>query len=158
ARIALFQTAALSVARLATLFEPTITELRPFLADGAETDSGAMILEYVAHSALADLRQRAAPAAIGVAVLSRGVEEHASFSTQAARSGGEALSAYEVVLSCELVAAVRALSLRGLTPAGGTLQRAYTHLSALLDSRTEDRPLDDDLALASEALPTLAAM
>jgi len=158
ARIALFQTAALSTARLATLFEPEITGLRPFLAAGPAADSGAMILEYVAHSALTDLRQRAAPAAIGVAVLSRGVEEHASFSTQAARSGGEALAAYDAVLSCELVAAIRALNLRGVVPAGATLRRAHARLSTLLDPRTEDRPLDEDLAIAAGALPDLAAM
>jgi len=158
ARIALFQTAALSTARLATLFEPQITGLRPFLADGPAADSGAMILEYVAHSALADLRQRAAPAAIGIAVLSRGVEEHASFSTQAARSGGEALTAYDAVLSCELVAAVRALHLRGVVPTGTRLRRAHTQLSTQLDPRTEDRPLSDDLAIAARALPGLASL
>ncbi len=39
-----------------------------------------MILEYVAHSAIADVRRLGAPAALGSAVLSRGVEEQAGFS------------------------------------------------------------------------------
>ncbi|RFU38977.1 aromatic amino acid lyase, partial [Actinomadura logoneensis] len=101
ARLALFQTGALAAARLGTLTEPSFTGLRPFLAD-AEAASGIMILEYVAHSALADVRRHAAPAALGGAVLSRGVEEHAGFATQSARATGEAVAAYRVGLACEL--------------------------------------------------------
>ncbi|MEV4256087.1 aromatic amino acid lyase, partial [Spirillospora sp. NPDC049652] len=104
ARLALFQTGALGAARLGTLTEPSFTGLRPFQAD-AEAASGIMILEYVAHSALADVRRHAAPASLGGAVLSRGVEEHAGFATQSARATGEAVAAYRVVLACELVAA-----------------------------------------------------
>ena len=75
-----------------------------------------MILEYVAQSAIADIRRLAAPAALGSAVLSRGVEEHAGFSTQSARATTEVVPAYRIVLGCELVAAIRALRLRGAKP------------------------------------------
>ena len=61
ARTALFQTAALSAARLGTLVEPAITGLRPFLACSAPASSGVLSLEYVAHSALADIRRLASP-------------------------------------------------------------------------------------------------
>src|SRR5262249_32207934 len=81
---ALFQAAALSAARLGTLMEPAFTGLNAFLAED-QASSGVMILEYVAHSAVADIRRFAAPAALGSAVLSRGVEEHAGFATQSAR-------------------------------------------------------------------------
>lgn len=155
ARAALFQTAAPSAARLGALFDPGITGLRAFLAAGPESSSGAMILEYTAHSALADMRQAGTPASLGTAVLSRGVEEHASFSTEAARSTGEAVRAYEVVLACELVAAVRALRMRGITPASGPLREAYDRAADVLDHRTEDRALDGDLQAAIEVLPNL---
>ena len=112
-RAALFQTAALSAARLGTLVEPAFTGLAPFLATDPPPSSGIMILEYVAHSAIADIRRLAAPAALGSAVLSRGVEEHAGFSTQSARATTEVIDAYRIVLACELVASVRALRLRG---------------------------------------------
>jgi histidine ammonia-lyase len=78
ARAALFQTAALSAARLGTLMEPRLTGLAPFQATDPEPSSGLMILEYVSHSAVADIRRLAAPAAPGSAVLSLGVEEHAA--------------------------------------------------------------------------------
>ena len=90
-RAAMFQTAALSAARLGTLVEPAFTGLEPFQAAPGEAGSGIMILEYVAHSAIADIRRLATPSALGSAVLSRGVEEHAGFSTQSARATTEAV-------------------------------------------------------------------
>jgi histidine ammonia-lyase len=158
ARAALFQTAALSAARLGTLVEPAFTGLRPFLADAAPASSGVMLLEYVAHSALADIRRLASPAALGTAVLSRGLEEQANFSTQAARAATETVAAYRIVAACELVAAVRALRMRDDVRWGaGPLREAYELATGALDPRTEDRPLDGDIETADRLLPVLAA-
>jgi histidine ammonia-lyase len=158
ARAALFQTGALSAARLGTLMEPRLTALTPFLATDPEPSSGLMILEYVSHSAVADIRRLAAPAALGSAVLSLGVEEHAGFATQSARSATGVVAAYQVVLACELVAAVRALRLCGARPAAALLGAALDRVAAALPASTEDRPLDHDLEAAQELLPELAAV
>jgi histidine ammonia-lyase len=157
-RAALFQTAALSAARLATLMEPRYTGLAPFLATDPVPSSGLMILEYISHSAVADIRRLAAPAALGSAVLSLGVEEHAGFATQAARSATGSVGAYQVVLACELVAAIRALRLRGAGPTAGPLRPAFQHASSMLPEGTADRPLDEDLAVAQQLLPEFAAI
>ena len=157
ARAALFQTAALSAARLGTLVEPSFTGLQAFAAD-APASSGIMILEYVAQSAVADLRRFATPAALGSAVLSRGVEEHAGFSTQSARASTDAVAAYRAVLACELAAAVRVLRMQGRAPAaGGPLRAAFDAADAVLDPRTADRPLDADLSAAEGLLGGYAA-
>ena len=157
ARAALFQTAALSAARLGTLVEPSVTGLHPFAAD-TPASSGIMILEYVAQSAVADLRRFATPAALGSAVLSRGVEEHAGFSTQSARASTDAVAAYRAVLACELAAAVRVLRMQGRAPAeGGPLRAAFDAADAVLDPRTADRPLDADLTSAEGLLGGYAA-
>jgi len=156
-RAALFQTAALSVARLGTLVEPAFTGLNAFLADNPAS-SGIMILEYVAHSAVADIRRFASPAALGGAVLSRGVEEHAGFGTQSARATGDAVAAYRAVLGCELMAATRALRMQGRPPAGGKLRHAYDLADSALEPGTADRPLDDDLVAAQEVLDAFAMM
>ena len=157
-RAALFQTAALSVARLGTLVEPAFTGLNAFLAD-APASSGVMILEYVAHSAVADIRRFATPAALGGAVLSRGVEEHAGFGTQSARATGDTVAAYRAVLGCELLAATRALRMQGQPPAGGgRLRVAYDLADAALEQDTADRPLDNDLLAAQSVLDEFAAM
>jgi histidine ammonia-lyase len=117
-----------------------------------------MILEYVAHSAIADIRRLAAPAALGSAVLSRGVEEHAGFSTQSARATTDVADAYRIVLACELVAAVRALRLRGLTPARPGLAVAFGLAAQNLPAGTADRALDADLTTAQGLLPGLASL
>ena len=157
ARAALFQTAALSAARLGTLVEPAFTGLSPFLATDPPPSSGVLILEYVAHSAIADVRRLGAPAALGSAVLSRGVEEHAGFSTQSARATTEVIDAYRIVLACELVAAVRALRLRQARPSRPALADAFDQAAAALPTGTADRALDTDLVTAQCLLPGLAA-
>ncbi|GII00755.1 aromatic amino acid lyase [Planobispora takensis] len=141
-RAGIVQTASLSAARLATLTDPAHTGLLPFLAERPGL-SGVMILEYVAHSALADLRHLAAPVTLGTAVLSLGTEDHASFTPQAARAALRAAGPLEAVLACELVAAVRALRQRGLP------------WDSPLDPAMADRPLDADLGLARSLLPGL---
>ncbi|HXJ28081.1 MAG TPA: aromatic amino acid lyase, partial [Streptosporangiaceae bacterium] len=161
-RAAVFQTAALSAARLGTLVEPAFTGLGPFLATDPPPSSGVMILEYVSQSAIADIRRLAEPAALGSAVLSRGVEEHAGFSTQSARATTDIVPAYRIVLACELIAAVRALRLSGAGaggggPGGGALAAAFGRAAAALPASTSDRPLDGDLAIAQGLLPAMAA-
>lgn len=151
ARVALFQTAALSVARTAALMEPAVTGLRPFLADGPAGSSGVLILEYVAQSALAQLRQDAAPAALHTAVLSRGTEDHAPFTTLSANNTTSAVASYRTVLAVELITAVRALRLRGAPFPVGRLGEAMT-LAKSLPDETVDRRLDTDIAEATALL------
>ncbi|MGW0195529.1 aromatic amino acid lyase [Nonomuraea sp. NPDC003201] len=128
ARAALVQTAQLSAARLATLMDPAYTGHHPFLADRPGS-SGALILEYVAQDALAELRLLATPVTTGTAVISLGTEDHAGFATQAARNALRCLEPLEIVLACERTAALRALNIP-----------------------TADRPLTDDLATSRHAL------
>ncbi|MFG1958674.1 aromatic amino acid ammonia-lyase [Nonomuraea sp. NPDC049028] len=105
-RAALVPTAQLSVARLATLMEPAYTGRLPFLA-ARPGGSGALILEYVAQDALAELRHLANPVTAATAVISRGTEDHAGFATQAARYALRCVEPLEIVLACERVAATR---------------------------------------------------
>jgi histidine ammonia-lyase len=155
-RAAIFQTAALSAARLGTLVEPSFTGLAPFLAADPVPSSGIMILEYVAHSAIADIRRFAAPAALGSAVLSRGVEEHAGFSTQSARATTDVVEAYRIVLGCELIAGVRALRMSGLRPGSPGLASAFDLAAESLPADSADRALDRDLEIAEELLTRIA--
>ena len=154
-RAAVFQAASLSTARLAALLDDRTTGLTPFLAHGTPPSSGLMIVEYTAHSALADIRRLATPVVPGGVVLSIGAEEHAGFGTQAAWSATGVVQAYRVVLACELVGAVRALRLRQLRPATSQLQLAFDRADAVLPGALADRPLDEDLAAAGGLLDTL---
>ncbi|MEU6768778.1 aromatic amino acid ammonia-lyase [Streptomyces sp. NPDC046853] len=152
-RLAVTQAARLSTSRLSTLNEPGFTRLRPFLADGEAASSGVMILEYAAGAALGDLRAFSAPASLGHAVLSRGVEEQASFASLAARQTLRACDAYRLVVGCELVAAIRALRQRDMRldpdlPVG----RAFDLADSVLAPDLADRPLTDDVTVAAGLL------
>ncbi len=156
ATIAVAQAGQLSLARLAMLTEPAFTGLPAFLSDGTPGASGVMVLEYVAASALGDLRAAATPAGPQSVVLSRGVEEDASFASLAARQAAAAVGALRVLLACELVAAVRAVRARGLTPAG-PVSRAL-QMCADLPVERVDRDLTDDVGHAEGRLPALAGL
>ncbi|MFF4061471.1 aromatic amino acid ammonia-lyase [Streptomyces sp. NPDC001668] len=152
-RLALTQVARLSTSRLSTLNEPAFTRLRPFLADPEPASSGVMILEYAAGAALGDLRAFSAPASLGHAVLSRGVEEQASFASLAARQTLRARGAYRLVVGCELVAAVRALRQRDLRPDPDLpVGRALELAEAVLAEDPADRPLTGDVTAAAALL------
>ncbi|MBZ3908650.1 aromatic amino acid ammonia-lyase [Streptomyces griseiscabiei] len=152
-RLAVTQVARLSTSRLSSLNEPAYTRLRPFLADQEPASSGVMILEYAAGAALGDLRAFSAPASLGHAVLSRGVEEQASFASLAARQTLRACGAYRLVVGCELVAAVRALRQRDLKPDPELpVGRAMELAEAVLDPDPADRPLTADVSAAAQLL------
>ncbi|GAA2448402.1 aromatic amino acid ammonia-lyase [Streptomyces mauvecolor] len=152
-RLAVTQVARLSTSRLSALNEPAYTRLRPFLADAEPASSGVMILEYAAGAALGDLRAFAAPASLGHAVLSRGVEEQASFASLAARQALRLGGALRLVVGCELVAAVRALRQRALRPDPELpVGRAFALAESVLDEDVTDRPLTADVDRAAALL------
>jgi histidine ammonia-lyase len=154
--LALLSVGQLSIARLNLLFQPEFTGLRPFLSHGEAASSGVMILENAAHAALAELRNAAAPAGLGHAALSRGVEDHTPFTSQAVRQAVRACAALRLIVATELVAAIRTMRLREITPAEGTLLADHYALAAALDATTADRSTTADVHAAAELLPVMA--
>lgn len=154
-RLALHSVATLSTSRLANLIDPELTGLTRFLSDGPSPSSGALMLEYVAHDALAEVRSAAQPATLGTATLSRGAEHHASFAPQSAALTTQLLGQLRTVLACELVAACRALSLAGVSPedlAPAPLARYLAEARDRLPGELADRPLRDDVEQARHLL------
>lgn len=148
-RQATYPVLSLSAARLAALVNPSLSGLPAFLASGPAGSSGVMILEYLAQDALARARILTTPVSTGHASVSLGLEEHASFSTQAAWGCEQVVDLAALVLGCELVAAVRALRTDpSRLPASGPLRDVFDRAAAELDDDRADRPLTDDLAAA----------
>jgi histidine ammonia-lyase len=148
-RQASYPVLALSAARLSHLLNPSLTGLPAFLASGPPDSSGLMALEYVAQDALARCRLLTSPVSTGGLSISLGLEEHASFSTQAAWACEWLVEMAQTVLACELVASVRAFGndLDRL-PAGPT-RAMYDLTAAHLEADRVDRPLTDDLTAAA---------
>lgn len=156
AAIAAVQSGQLSLNRLTYASEPNHTGLEPFLGDGTPGASGVMVVEYVAAAALGDLRAAAAPASTQSITLSRGIEDTASFASLAARQLLTAAERYELLVACELVAAVRAVRMSG--PALTGPQQRAMQLCAGLPDVVADRDLTGDLELARQLVPALAEL
>jgi histidine ammonia-lyase len=151
-RLGLLGSAELSTKRLGILVEPAFTGLPPFLAQRADGSSGVMIAEFAAQSAVAELHGYAQPVTLGNAVISRGVEDHASFASTGARRLLDSVEPLRLVLACELVAAVRAIRMRGIEPPAGELREFYDRAAARLNPATQDRNLTPDVEAAAELL------
>jgi histidine ammonia-lyase len=148
-RQAAYPVIALSAARLSALINPSLSGLPAFLASGPPGSSGVMILEYVAQDALARARIMASPVSTGHAVVSLGLEEHASFSTQAVWACEQLVELAPVVLGCELISSVRALRMDPeRQPSAGPLHDLFEVVASQLSENRADRPFDDDLATA----------
>jgi histidine ammonia-lyase len=147
-RQAAYPVLALSAARLSALTNPSLSGLPAFLASGPPGSSGVMILEYLAQDALARARIMATPVSTGHAVVSLGLEEHASFSTQAVWACEHLAELAPVVLGCELVAVVRALRMDEERLPVGRLRRVFEAAASRLSPDRADRPLTEDLSTA----------
>jgi histidine ammonia-lyase len=152
-RTALAQSAALIAARVSALLDTTLTGLPAFLAldhGVGGVASGALILEYTAHAAAAEVRSLVTPVAAQTVSVARGVESHASLAPIAARRAHEALDALRVLVAVELVASVRALRLAGHEPVGAGARPLYDSAAAVLPADMHDRPLAPDIEAARE--------
>ena len=147
-RGAMAQSASLVAARVGALLDPEVTGLAPQLAQDPGPDSGAMILEYTAHAAAAEVRSLAATAASQTTSVQSGIESHANFAGHSSRRTSDALGRMAVAVSAELVLAVRALRQRGGRPQGAGVGALFDAADACLDPEMADRPLSGDLEAA----------
>ncbi len=153
-RAAIAQTASQSVQRVSLLLDGRTEGLPLFLAADEPGSSGAMILEWTAHAALAELRATAAPVVVGASVVSRGQEDHVSAASQAARQLSRTVEHYLTVLAVELVTAVRALRLSERWPVTAVGEEVAVLAAERLPGDLRDRELSSDVARAIELLRT----
>jgi histidine ammonia-lyase len=146
------QSCSLGAARVSALLDPGLMGLPAALSADPGPSSGAMMLEYTAHAAAAGVRVLATPVAAQAATVGGGVESHASFAPLAARLAQEALDSASVAVATELVLAVRALRMRGLTPSGTQAGELFARAAARLDEDLSDRALNEDVEAAGRLL------
>jgi histidine ammonia-lyase len=138
------------------MLDPGLTGLPRMLALESGSGSGAMMLEYTAHAAAAEVRVLAAPVTAQTTAVGGSVESHASFALLSARMAEQAVNAALVATATELVVAVRALRMRGVVPSGIPAADFYQRAAAALDPNLEDRPLTDDVEAAGRLLVEVA--
>ncbi|QIK62742.1 aromatic amino acid lyase [Leucobacter viscericola] len=153
----LAQSAPMVLARLRFLNDDAFTGLPRFLAPSRGGSSGTMVLEYLAASAMGEVLVGATPASTHSAVLSCGVEEDATFAPTALGKLERAVEGYEVMVAAEIVTAVRALRLKGVTDAAESQAlAALMELVRQLPSGAEDRDLRVDMDAARTLIPAFA--
>jgi histidine ammonia-lyase len=129
----------------------TATEMRRLL--GAPVRRPARIQDPFGYRCFPQIH---GPAVDATAELGRVLEEHSSFAFQSARQSLGSLTAFRLVLACELVAAVRALRMRDIAPNPDTpLYAAHGLLASKLNPDVRDRQLSPDVELAASLLDEL---
>jgi histidine ammonia-lyase len=156
-RLALTQWVTTSLGRMVKLNDPAYTGQQRFLASGPAGSSGTMVLEYTAASALETLRLKADAVTRHTTVISIGTEDHASFATQSVFQTREAVDAARIVVSCELVTAVRAAR-HAVDATAGRGLTAVLAACAELPTDLADRVLVGDVRIAQALLGDLASL
>ena len=139
---------------MTAMLDPDLTGPAPHARLRRGSGSGAMMLEYTAHAAAAEVRVLAAPVTrpddLGgrrrrvtcLVRAARGAHDRAGF------GGGRG----GLVATSLVAVAVRALRLRGVEPAGTPAAELYERAAAVLDPDMEDRPLTGDVESARQLL------
>jgi len=114
--IALCQLAGISERRTERLLNPSLNEGLPaFLASKPGLESGLMMAQVTAAALVAELRVLASPASTGSIPTSGNQEDFVSMGMTSALKLEQAVSLARMVVAIELLAATRALDLRGDT-------------------------------------------
>ena len=156
--LAMALTSPITHSRIRMLNDPDTNGGNAFLAAGPEGSSGLMMVEYVAAGAIAEIRAAAQPASVGTLVLSRGMEEDATFASQGALQLERSVAAYRVLLCCELVGAVRLLRQRRMDGQFTGVLGIALELASGLPRDDEDRDLRGDIATAETLLDDIGRL
>ncbi len=156
--IALVQIAAMSERRTDRLVNPLVSNLPPFLASDAGSNSGFMIAQYTAAALANENRRLAAPASTDGGLTSGLQEDFLAHPTAAANKLLAVIDNAEYILAIELMAAAQAHDFLGTAGAraGGT-DAIYTMVRGHIPHYADDRPLSGDMEalrrLIRETLP-----
>jgi histidine ammonia-lyase len=154
--IALCQLAGISERRTERLLNPSLNEGLPaFLASKPGLESGLMMAQVTAAALVAELRVLASPASTGSIPTSGNQEDFVSMGMTSALKLEQAVTLNRMVIAIELLAATRALDLRGdqSTPA---LEEARSRFRVRIPAWQEDCVLSIWMEEASKFLQDAA--
>jgi len=149
--LSIFELASISERRMDQLLDPNKSNLPPFLAKNSGLESGYMIVQYSAGSALSELHGHATPRSAFSTSTSAGQEDHVSMGATACWNLHQACLRLSEVLACELLIASEALSHHEFSPSPTvkSLLALTRNTSPLLES---DRSTSAELMHIAEQL------
>jgi histidine ammonia-lyase len=150
--IALCQLAGISERRTERLLNPSLNEGLPaFLASKPGLESGLMMAQVTAASLVAELRVLASPASTGSIPTSGNQEDFVSMGMTSALKLEQAVTSARMVVAIELLAATRAMDLRGDTSTAA-LEDVRARFRARIPAWREDCVLSIWMEAASNFL------
>ncbi|MCA0990666.1 histidine ammonia-lyase [Pseudalkalibacillus hwajinpoensis] len=149
-KIAVAEMANISERRVERLVNPQLNDLPAFLSPDPGLQSGGMIMQYAAASLVSENKTLAHPASVDSIPSSANQEDHVSMGTIGARHAYQIILNTQTVAAIEMICAMQALEIRGITLASTSAQKLYEKGRTIVSSIEEDRVFSDDI----EALST----
>jgi histidine ammonia-lyase len=148
--VALCQIAGISERRIERLLNPSLNEGLPaFLAATPGIESGLMIAQVTAAALYAEMRVLASPASVGSLPTSGNQEDFVSMGMTSALKLQQSVNLARTIVAIELLAATRALDLRGDSRATSPILREVIHrFRERVPAWTEDCVLSVPIAKA----------
>jgi len=126
--------------------------LPPFLTRQPGTNSGLMILQYVAAALVAENQVLATPAGTASLPTSGGHEDYNSLGATAALKTRDVIANGMRIVAIELLAAAQALDLRRPLRSSPALERVHASIRELSATVGDDRPLSDAIERVASAI------
>ena len=149
--LALFELGSISERRMDQLLDSTKSGLPPFLANNSGLESGMMIVQYSAGSALAEMHGHAAPRTAFSTSTSAGQEDHVSMGATACWNLYQSCIRLSEVLACELVIACQGLEYNTLNPAS-FVKSLHKLVRTISPKLTSDRSTSAELQSIAKIL------
>ena len=149
--LALFELGSISERRMDQLLDSKKSGLPPFLATNSGLESGMMIVQYSAGSALSEMHGHAAPRTSFSTSTSAGQEDHVSMGATACWNLYQSCIRLSEVLACELVIACQGLEYNALNPAP-FVKSLHKLVRTISPKLTKDRSTSNELQLIAKIL------
>ena len=149
--LALFELGSISERRMDQLLDSKKSGLPPFLATNSGLESGMMIVQYSAGSALSEMHGHAAPRTSFSTSTSAGQEDHVSMGATACWNLYQSCIRLSEVLACELVIACQGLEYNALNPAP-FVKSLHKLVRTISPKLTKDRSTSTELQLIAKIL------
>jgi histidine ammonia-lyase len=155
AAISLAEIGSISERRLELLLNPHLSGLPPFLAENQGINSGYMAAQYLSASLVNENKHLANPSCTDSIPGNAGIEDHVSMGMTSARKFKKLVENVRVILAVEMVAAVQAIDLRGVSKLGKGTEEIYRKVRKEIPKLTTDRMISTDVKKGVEILKKL---
>jgi histidine ammonia-lyase len=138
--------------RIALLVDPALSGLPAFLAPQPGLNSGFMVAQVTAAALVSENKQMAHPASVDSIPTSANQEDHVSMAAHGARRLAAMAENVQNIVAIELLAAAQGCDFLAPLRSSARLEQVRATLRERVPTRTQDRYLASDIAIAAELI------